>query len=135
MSAVTTYTAYFRTDADWASKTIKAKTPKQALAKARAFYDRHDGELLFQEYDGGSSINEIEIAGPEGSELAVWQDDDLRLRLAWRDLLDALEAQNEAAQTVIDSWSEGDLAGAVRALDAWIGPARKAIAEAKPQDD
>jgi hypothetical protein len=44
-----TYTAYFRSDADWAEKTFKAKTPKQALAKARAFHSRNTGELLFQE--------------------------------------------------------------------------------------
>jgi hypothetical protein len=126
------YTAYFRTDADWASKTIKAKSPKQAHSKARAFNELLDEDLLFQEYDGGSPVNEIEIAGPEGAELAVWQDDELRLRLSSRDLLDALEAQTEAAQTVIDSWSHGDLAGAVRALDASIEPARRATAKAKP---
>jgi hypothetical protein len=59
----------------------------------------------------------------------------LRLRLASRDLLDALEAQTEAAQAVIESWAQGDLAGAVRALDASIQPARAAIAKAKPQHD
>jgi len=54
---MTTYTAYFRTDSDWASETFTARTPKAALAKARAFCDEHDGELLFQEYDGGSPLN------------------------------------------------------------------------------
>ena len=92
---MTTYTAYFRTDADWASKTITAKTPEAALAKARAFYDQRDGELLFQEYDGGSPLNEIEISGPDGDELAVWRDDDLRLRLSSRDMLEALELCEE----------------------------------------
>jgi hypothetical protein len=51
---MTTYTAHFRTDADWASETITARTPKRTLAKARAFYDGHYGELLFQGYDDGS---------------------------------------------------------------------------------
>src|SRR5271165_2537121 len=47
------------------------------------------------------------------------------------DMLDALEAQTEAAQAVIDSWSEGDLAGAVRMLDASLADAQAAIAKAK----
>jgi hypothetical protein len=35
---------------------------------------------------------------------------------------------------VIDSWTRGDLAGAVRVLDASIAAARTAIAAAKPSD-
>ena len=130
---MTIYTAQFRTDADYAEQEFKAKTAKQALALARKFYDEHDEDLLFQNYDGGggSSVNEIEISGPEGSKLAVWQDDELRLRLAASDVLDALEAQIDAAQAVIDAWAEGDLAGAVRALDGSIFAARAAIAKAK----
>jgi hypothetical protein len=46
-------------------------------------------------------------------------------------LLDALEGQTEAAQAVIDHWAEGDLAAAVRGLDASIDGARAAIAKAK----
>jgi hypothetical protein len=34
---MTTYTATFRTDADYAEETFEAATPEQALAKARAF--------------------------------------------------------------------------------------------------
>jgi hypothetical protein len=132
ISAMTIYTAQFRTDADYAEQEFKARTAKQALALARKFYDEHDEDLLFQSYDGGgSSVNEIEISGPEGSKLAVWQDDELRLRLAASDVLDALEAQTDAAQAVIDAWAEGDLAGAVRALDGSISAARAAIAKAK----
>lgn len=56
---------------------------------------------------------------------------DLRLRRAARDLLEALETQTEAAQAVIDAWSEGDLAGAVRMLDASLADAQAAIAKAK----
>jgi hypothetical protein len=129
--AMKTYTAYFRTDADWADKIFQAKTPKQALAKARAYHSRNTGELLFQEYSGGLPVNEIEITDPDGDELAVWRDDDLWLRLAAQELLDALEAQTEAAQAVIDAWEKGDLAGAVRMLDGCIPAARAAIAEAK----
>jgi hypothetical protein len=126
-----TYTAYFRTDADWAEKTIEAKTPKQALAKARAFHNKHDEELLFQEYDGGLPLNEIEICSSEQEGLAFWRDKDLWLELAARDLLDALEAQTGAAQAVVDAWETGDLAGAVHTLEGCISPARTAIAKAK----
>jgi len=87
---MTTYNAYFRTDADWASKTFTAKAPEEALAKARAFHDEHDGQLLFQEYDGGVPVAEIEITGQDGDELAVWRDDGLRLQLASSDMLEAL---------------------------------------------
>ena len=48
------------------------------------------------------------------------------------DLIDALESQTDAAQAVIDNWSSGNLAAAVRALDAAIAPARAVIAKAKP---
>ena len=122
---MTIYTAYFRTDADWASKTFTARTPRQALAKARAFYDEHDGELLFQEYDGGSPLNEIEITGPAGDELAVWRDDDLRLRLASRDMLEALELCEEvlAERARLD-----DGTPSISALHL----ARAAIAKTKP---
>jgi hypothetical protein len=46
-------------------------------------------------------------------------------------LLEALEAQTEAAQRVIDGWEAGDLAGAVRNLDGSLAAARDAIAKAK----
>ena len=62
-------------------------------------------------------MNEILVYGPEGNELAAWHDDDLRLRLAARDLL-------EAAELVVARWSEGDLADAVRQLDAAIANAK-----------
>ena len=47
------------------------------------------------------------------------------------DLLDALEGQTAAAQSVIENWARGDLASAVRRLDTTIATARAAIAKAK----
>ena len=47
------------------------------------------------------------------------------------DLLDALEGQTTASQLVIESWAKGDLAAAVRALDASIQAAHAAIVKAK----
>jgi hypothetical protein len=114
---MTTYTAYFRTDADFATREIKAATPEQALKKARRLYDNDPLDLMFESYDGGMPVNEIAIEDANDNEVAAWVDDDLRLRLAARDLLDA-------AELVVARWSEGDLAGAVRQLDAAIANAK-----------
>jgi hypothetical protein len=62
-------------------------------------------------------INEIEINDEHGNELAVWYDDDMRLRLAASDLL-------AAAELVVARWEQGDLAEAVRRLDAAIVKAK-----------
>jgi FixJ family two-component response regulator len=62
-------------------------------------------------------VNEIAIKDANDNELAVWLDDDLRLRLAARDLL-------EAAELVVARWEQGDLAAAVRQLDDAIAKAK-----------
>ena len=50
---------------------------------------------------------------------------------AVQDLIDALEDQTEAARAVIDSWQQGDLAGAVHGLEMSLDEALAAIAKAK----
>ena len=62
-------------------------------------------------------VNEIVIYDADDNKLAVWLDDDMRLRLAARDLLDA-------AELVVARWERGDLAEAVRELDAAIAKAK-----------
>jgi hypothetical protein len=114
---MTTYTATFRTDAEFATREIKAATPDQALTKARQLYDNDPLDLMFESYDGGMPVNEIAIEDADHDELAVWRDEDLRLRLAARDLLDA-------AELVVARWEQGDLADAVRRLDATIAKAK-----------
>jgi hypothetical protein len=94
-----TYTATFRTDAEFATREIKAATPEQALKKARRLYDDDPFDLMFESYDGGMPVNEIAIADADHDELAVWRDDDMRLRNAARDLLDALEQAVQALNT------------------------------------
>jgi stage V sporulation protein SpoVS len=96
---MTTYTANFRTDAEWAEEEFEAETPQQALALARAFYDSHTEDLMFQSYDGGMPVNEIEISGDAGDKLVVWRDEYLTLHLAASDLLDALEQAVAALNT------------------------------------
>lgn len=85
------FTAYFRTDADFATREFTARTPKAALQKARAFYEKRGAELMFESYDGGHPVNEISIFDEGGDEVALWQDDDLRMRHAAEDMLEALE--------------------------------------------
>jgi hypothetical protein len=85
-----TYTAEFRTDADYATHTFKARSPQHALKKARAFHDERY-ELMFQSYDGGHPLNEIALRDAYGNQVALWQDDELRLRLSAADMLEALE--------------------------------------------
>jgi hypothetical protein len=124
MTATTkSYTAYFRTDSEWAEEEFKADTPEQALALARAFYDDHTEELAFQGYDGGMPVTEIEISGDEGDEIAVWQDDDLRLRLAAGSLLDACKVALERLEL---NNCEGEEQAFIELLQAAIRDAQPA---------
>jgi hypothetical protein len=87
----------------------------------------------------GAEIPCFEIVDCDGRRVATTDEDtphalqeaDACLMAGAPALLDALEAQTEAAQAVIDAWEQGDLAGAVRQLDASLGNARAAISEAK----
>ncbi|MGD0108354.1 MAG: hypothetical protein ABSC06_30595 [Rhodopila sp.] len=126
-----TYTAHFYTEADWAETTIAADTPELALQRARQLESEETETLDFQSYDTANGVELIEIWAADRHTVAEWQSFDRLLRLAARDLHNALEAQTDAAQAVIDAWERGDLAGAVRALDASIPAARAALAKAK----
>ena len=129
---LTRYTVTYRTSDTWATREIEAETPEHALQTARALFDQDVNALDWCNYDPSSvPLDEIEIAGPGGAG-AVWQSEDLGIRLAAHDLLAALEGQTEAARAVIDAWAKGDLAAAVRELDASLPMARAAIAKARP---
>jgi len=84
---MTTYTVYFRSDAERASHDIEAATPHEALALAR---NTEPSSLFFDPYDSPQPVNEISVVDDDGDEVAVWQDEDLRLRLAAPELLDSL---------------------------------------------
>ena len=86
-----TYTAEFRTEIDYATREFKARSPRDVLKKARTFSDSHADELSFEHYSGAHPVNEIAVHDTDGNEVALWQDDDLRVRLAAYDLLDAGE--------------------------------------------
>ena len=82
-----TYTANFFTEADWAETDIKAASPKQALRRARQIESDQSEILDFQSYDSTGGVEHIEIRASDGTTVAEWQHDDLRLRLARCDLI------------------------------------------------
>ena len=65
------------------------------------------------DHDTAQRIRALCIAAP-------WMRDELRHGI-------------EAAQRVIDTWSQGDLAGAVNGLEEWIASARKTLTKAGVQ--
>ena len=85
------YTVSFRTDADYATRAFKARSPQDALKQARAFYEEREEDLIFKSYGDIHPVNGIEVRDANGDSVAVWRDDNLRLRLAAGDLLEALE--------------------------------------------
>ncbi|MGD0187578.1 MAG: hypothetical protein ABSC25_20340 [Roseiarcus sp.] len=122
---MTTYTAYFRTDSETATHTIEADTPEQALSKAQEYYASDPSDLWFERYDDAMPVNEIAILEDNGGEVAAWRDDDLRLRLAAQDLLDALEelVARIRAETAASGLTDDEMTS--------LAPARRAIAKAR----
>jgi hypothetical protein len=122
---MTNYTAYFRSDSEFATLEVEADTPEQALSKARKLYASDRSELWFEPYEG-MAVNEIAITLDDpGEEVAVWHDEDLRLRLAARALLDALEelVARDRAEAADSGFTDDEM--------TWLEDARRAIAKAK----
>ena len=112
-----TFQVYLRSDIAWCRKDIETATPSQAVEFARHLSEQ-DPAQLDEHYEAcDCPVNEVEVLDQHGNQLAEWQSDDLRLRLAAQDLLDA-------AELVVARWSQGDLADAVRQLDAEIAKAK-----------
>jgi hypothetical protein len=122
---MTTYQVYFRSDLQWGRHDFDAETPAQALALAQRFIAENlDGiDLDFYE-NCDCPINEIEVCDDEHNSLAVWLDDDMRLRLAAQDLRDAVEF---CAMTLYDleaSERKGYIAEAIRLAQAALAKAK-----------
>ena len=118
---MTTYTACFRTDAQWANFDFIADDPAQALQLARDLCRREPERLDFEHYDRAMLVNEIAISGPEGDKLAVWRDADLRLRLAAAELLAALtDHELDQAHDALSKLLEDEDAGNDAIRDAAI---------------
>ena len=95
-----TYTAQFCNQAQFATYDFEADSPEQALQLARELWEQNPGAIEFASYDMTWPLEEIEIFGPNSEpQLAVWQNEDLFLRLAARELLQALEAALVALNT------------------------------------
>ena len=113
-----TYAVYFASDLQWACRDLKATTPEQVLERAKELAEKEPCSLDFSYFEAcHCPINEIEIHDDNHNSVAVWFDKDVRLRLAARALL-------IAAQQVVASWEQGDLAAAVRRLSAVISQAK-----------
>ncbi|MGA2843219.1 MAG: hypothetical protein ABSG18_24325 [Steroidobacteraceae bacterium] len=122
---MTLYTAHFRTDSEFATYEVEADTPELALIKAQELYASDPCDLRFESYDDGMPVNEIEIMDADRNEVAAWLDDDLRLRRAARDLLDALDdlVARERAEAAANGFTDDEM--------TWLEDARRAIAKAK----
>ena len=108
-----TYTASFRTDTQFAVCDFEAATPEDALQMARALAERDPDALDFEHYDSPMPLDEIEISDPAGDGLAVWRSDDLRVRLAARELLEALQE--------VEAWLQKAPIAELEAVEAAIG--------------
>jgi hypothetical protein len=122
---MTTYQATFRTSNGFAQYNLDAPTPEEALTQARAAFDANPVDLDWHAYDDDLILEEIEISGAEGNKLAVWQDGDLRLRLAAYDVLEALETlvERDRAEAAASGFTDDEM--------SWLEDARRAIAKAK----
>lgn len=127
------YRIYFRNDVKWGMREFAAASPEAALELARQLVGERPNEIdLDQHYeDSNRPISEIEVTNGEDEPLAVWYDDDLRLRLAARDLLAATRQAFHALNTAprfrvgeTDSYAIAALCGAVIATAthdrAWV---------------
>jgi hypothetical protein len=94
---MTTYTATFSVAHAWATETFDAKTPDEALHRAHETFAADPALLAWCSYDPDiNTLENIEIVGADERTCANWQSDDVRLRLAARDVLDALQAASQA---------------------------------------
>jgi hypothetical protein len=125
MTNYTFYTAHFYTEADWAETTIKAPSPELALQRAHQIESEETETLDFQSYDSGGGVEHIEIRSAVGETVAEWRSEDLLVRLAARDLLEALKFCDMTLADLEASERKGYIAEAKKL-------ARAAIAKATP---
>jgi hypothetical protein len=112
------YLVYFRNEIQYGWQEFIADTPEQALWLARRFLSESPDDLRLDYYETGDiEINEIAVCDGEYNRLIYWHNDDMRLRLAARDLL-------RAAEQVLANWERGDLAEAVRELSDAVAKAK-----------
>ena len=118
-----TYTAHFFSQTDWAETTIKATSPELALQQARQIESEETEMLDFQSYDSGAGVEHIEIQSTDGSTVAEWRSEDLRVRLAAQDLLEALKFCDMTLADLEASKRKGYIAEAKKLARAAIAKA------------
>ncbi len=97
---------------------IIADTPERALQLARQITDENPDSLDLDFYEAcDAPINEIEVCHQEHNSVAVWYDDDMRVRLAAIDLL-------TAAEKVLDRWQNGDIGEIIHELAVAVDAAK-----------
>lgn len=128
---MTIYKAYFRTDAEYATREFDTATPEQALALARRLYDDDPSDLIFVSYGENMPVNEIEISGPDGGKLTLWRDEDLSLQDAARDLFEALQECSSFLAAASEMYERKGLRRLAAKLLTALSAARAAIAKAK----
>jgi hypothetical protein len=125
---MTTYTAHFSSDAEFATLDFEAETPEQALALAQKLYAEElhtdaPSRLWFEPYID-MTVNEIAVCGADGNELAAWHHQDLRLRLAAPDLLEALQFCDMTLADLQSSKRKGYIQQAIRLTRAALAKAK-----------
>ena len=121
---MTKYLATFYSDSAYAERVIEARSPEGAMTKARQRAQDAPWTLDLQSYDGTLPIEHIEIRSSGGNTVGEWQTDNLRLRLAAPELLEALEL---CVECLTDLARLDDGTPSISALNQ----ARAAIAQAK----
>lgn len=160
-SAFTEYMAYFRTTAGPANDIYQAQAPDQVLRIAQEIFDRDDESLGFSPGDcpelqeirivtqdaeevliWQTDEYRLQLKAPELLKTLESQVEATRQIIdAWNeiddvpaiveDLIEAFERHSESARAALNSWENGDLAGAVSDLDKSLTCALEAIADAK----
>ncbi len=124
---MTEYNAHFHTERAYALYHFEADSPEQALQLARELYESEYCPLEFDNFEGDLPLDEIVISSDTEDQLAGWESDDLRLRLAAPELLKVLEYCERVLRDHEQYDSEEGSAESEAAVMA-----RAAIAKAKP---
>ena len=124
---MTTYTVYFRSDLQSGMREIIAQTPEQALDLARQLASENPDNMVLDYFFEACDcpINEIEICDDHGNSLVTWFDDDMRLRLAATDLLEAAHLCEMALCDLETSRRKGYLTIALAKTRAAIAKAKR----------
>ena len=70
---MTIYTAKFLHRRRLGRGNVQGRHARPGACRWPGRYDEHTEDLMFQSYESGMPVNEIEITGPDGSEVAVWR--------------------------------------------------------------